>query len=289
MNKLLVGLFALTLGQSATAGNCAERKNIDLSFAASEFIELRINALAGEFFIEAGDSDTISVAAVACSDEIEYLDRIDIDISKDNRILELTVMIPYNDRDWHARYAHVDLTIQVPAELLTMIRDSSGDLEARGITLGRLEDSSGEIRLRNTSGDISLRDSSGDVYIRDHRGNLTLEDSSGDLELSAITGDIWIQRDSSGDIEIDSVSGLVTIDRDSSGDIEIDKIGKSVIVGSDGSGSIRISEVRGSVEIGADGSGNVNVRTVDGDFTVLSKGSGDIRTSDIKGKVRIPN
>ena len=289
MNRIFFGLLALTLGQTATANDCAERKKIDLSFAASQFTELRVNALAGSLYFEAGDSDQITVEGIACTDESKYLDRMDIDVSKDDKVLELTVMIPYNDRDWHARYAHVDLTIMVPPTLVTMIKDSSGDLEARGISIARLEDSSGEIRLRNTSGDISLRDSSGDVYIRDHQGNLTLEDSSGDLELSGVNGDIWIRRDSSGDIEIDSVTGMVTIGRDGSGDIEIDQVGQSVLVDSDGSGSIRINDVRGSVEIGADGSGSVNVKTVDGDFTLLSKGSGGIRTSNIKGKISVPD
>lgn len=287
--KLLIGLLALSLGQQVFANDCSERKNINLTIPVGNFTELRINALAGEFFLEAGDDDQIAVNAVACTDKIEYLNRMKIEVDESDNILELTVIIPYNDKDWHARYAHIDLSIEVPATLVNLIRDSSGDLEAKGVTLAQVEDSSGNIRLRDTKGNLTLRDSSGDVYIREHQGNLTLEDSAGDLEISEVTGDLRIKRDSSGDIEIEAISGLVTIDRDSSGDIEIEQVGQSVNVAADGSGSITIKDVRGSVEIGVDGSGNVAIQTVDGDFTLLSKGSGNIRTSNVKGTISIPN
>lgn len=289
ITTLIVGLLALSIGQTTLARDCEERKHIDLTFPAGDLQQFRVNALAGEFFMEAADSDTISVGGVACTDEIQFLNRMDIDVEQENNILELTVIIPYNDSDWDARYAHIDLKIQVPESLITLIRDSSGDLEVQGVTLAHIEDSSGNIRLRNTKGNLALRDSSGDVFIRKHIGDLVLEDSSGDLEVSEVTGDVRVKRDSSGDIEIEAISGLVTIDRDSSGDIEIEQVGKGVNIAADSSGSIRISDVRGSVEIGADGSGNVTVKTVDGDFTVLSKGSGSIRTSGVKGTVSIPD
>jgi hypothetical protein len=288
MPKFLLILTSLLLSQAILAARCEEQKDINLTFPAASFNELRLNALAGDLHIEAGDVGQIKIEGIACSDEAEALDRMDIDVVENGSILELTVIIPYHERDWDADYAHIDLYLEVPASLVNLVRDSSGDFAAEGVTLARLEDSSGDIRLRNTRGELSLRDSSGDITIRGHAGELSIEDSSGDIDVSDISGSIVVERDSSGDIEIEQVSGLVTILQDSSGDIEIEEVGKSVIVAADGGGSIRIQEVRGSVEIGADGSGNVTVKSIDGDFTVLTKGSGDIRTSAVKGNINIP-
>jgi hypothetical protein len=241
LTHLIAGLFALTLGQAALASYCAEEKTIDLSFPSDQLTELRVNALAGQLYLTPADNNVISVEAIACADKIEFLNRIDVAATTTGSVLELTVIIPYNDSDWHARYANVDVTIEVPSSIINLIQDSSGDLEARGVTISRIDDSSGDIRLRDTKGDLALSDTSGEVYLRQHDGNVTIEDSSGDLDISDVTGDLRIKRDSSGDIEIESVTGLVTIDRDSSGDIEIDQVGKSVNVAADGSGSIRIN------------------------------------------------
>ncbi|MFT4799847.1 MAG: DUF4097 and DUF4098 domain-containing protein YvlB [Candidatus Azotimanducaceae bacterium] len=289
MSKILAFLITAILSQSALAGRCAESKEIRQAIPAGSFNEIRLNALAGNLYIEAGDDDQIVIEGIACSDETEYLDRMRIDIDAKGKILEITVIIPYNDRDWYANYAHIDLTLAVPAAISNLIKDSSGDLEAYGVTLSRIEDSSGDIHLRDTFGNLNLRDSSGDFTVRGHTGNLMLEDSSGDIDVSEVDGEVVVKRDSSGDIEIEQVTGLVTIERDSSGDIEIEQVGQSVTVGSDGGGSIRIRDVRGSVEIGADGSGEVRVRTVEGDFRIVSKGAGDISTSGIKGNISIPD
>ena len=289
MSKILAFLVGVILSQGAFADRCAKSKDIRQTVPAGAFNEIRLNALAGNLYIEAGSDDEIVVEGIACSDKTKYLERMHIDIEPQGDIVEITVIIPYNDRDWHADYAHIDLTLTVPAAITNLIKDSSGDLEANGVTLSRIEDSSGDIRLRNTFGNLSLKDSSGNFSVRGHTGNLQLEDSSGDFDVSEVDGEVVVKRDSSGDIEINQVTGLVTIERDSSGDIEIEQVGQSVTVAADGGGSIRIRDVRGSVEIGADGSGEVRVQTVDGDFRLVSKGSGSINTSDIKGSISIPD
>lgn len=289
MSKILATLIGFTLSHAAFADRCAESREINQTIPAGSFNEIRLNALAGSLYIEAGDDDEVVIEGIACSDETKYLDRMRINTDLQGEILEIAVIIPYNDYDWHADYAHIDLILEVPADIANLIKDSSGNLEVNGITLARIDDSSGDIRLRNTTGDLNLRDSSGYVSVRGHTGNLKFEDSSGDINISEVDGEVIVKRDSSGDIEIEQVTGLVTVERDSSGDIEIEQVGGSVTVTADSSGSIRIRDVRGSVEIGADGSGDVRIRAVDGDFRLLSKGSGDISTSDIKGIISIPD
>jgi len=289
MFKILVVLIGIIVSQTAFAGRCAANKEINQTIPAGPFSEIRLNALAGSLYIEAGDDDEIVIEGIACSDETKYLDRIRIDTNARGEILEINVIIPYNDHDWHAGYARIDLTLEVPAAIANLVKDSSGNLEATGVMLSRIDDSSGDIRLRNTSGNLSLRDSSGYISVRGHKGNLKFEDSSGDIDVSEVDGEVIVKRDSSGHIEIEQVTGLVTVERDSSGDIEIEQVGGSVTITEDSSGGIRIRDVRGSVEIGADGSGDVRVRAVDGDFLLISKGSGDISTSDIKGSISIPD
>lgn len=285
--KWLTCLTALTLSHQVMA-YCSAQKSIEHEIDAEGLTELRINALAGELIIEAADNDQVEVRGNACADRDIYLDRMQVTLEKKDGVAELTVVIPYHERDWHADYAYIDLSIEVPASLSQLIKDSSGDLEADGVKIELVNDSSGDIRLRNTSGELSLRDSAGFISVRDHKGDVEVQDSSGDVDLEAIDGDVTIVRDSSGDIEIDMVSGQVNVERDSSGDIEIDAVGKNVIVGADGSGEIKIRDVKGSVEIGSDGSGDIIVQRIDGDFVLRRKGSGDIRTAKVQGDISIP-
>jgi DUF4097 and DUF4098 domain-containing protein YvlB len=281
-------LSAALLANHGVYAYCSEEKTINHEMPAGDFSEVRLNALAGDLILEGTDSNVIRIEGQACTDRTTYLDRMEIAVEADDKVLELSAIIPYHESDWHADYAYIDITLEVPKQMLLLVKDSSGDLEGYGVRLAQLIDSSGDIRLRETSGNLSLRDSAGYVRIDDHRGNLELEDSSGDLEIENLTGDLTIVRDSSGDIEVETVSGFVTVERDSSGDIEIETVRSDVTIGSDGSGSITIKDVEGSVEIGSDGSGDINVQRVAGNFVLQRKGSGDIRTASIGGNVSIP-
>ncbi len=290
LSKRLATYFAgMSLVASTSAfAFCSEEKTIELNYPAASLTALRVNALAGELVLEGDDRTDVRVVGRACADRKMYLDRMDIHAREEGSILELSAIIPYHEKDWHADYAYIDLTFEVPASLALYVKDSSGDLEGYGIRLKQLEDSSGDIHFRNTSGDLSIRDSSGYISVRNHNGNLELQDSSGDIDVADLVGDLIVIRDSSGDIDVESVTGLVLIERDSSGDIDIQTVGRDVTVGADGSGSIKIRDVRGSVEIGSDGSGDIIVNDVDGGFVLMRKGSGDIRTARIQGNINIP-
>jgi hypothetical protein len=281
-------LSAVLFTSQGVSAYCSEEKTIRHELPSGDFNEIRLNALAGDLILEGTEGDVIRIEGLACTDRTTYLDRMDIRIETDNEALELSAIIPYHESDWHADYAYIDITLEVPKAMLLLVKDSSGDLEGYGVRLEQLIDSSGDIRLRETSGNLSLRDSAGYIRINDHRGNLELEDSSGDLEVENLGGDLTIVRDSSGDIEVETVSGFVTVERDSSGDIDIETVHSDVNIGSDGSGSITIRDVKGSVEIGSDGSGDISVQRIAGNFILHRKGSGDIRTAHVEGNVSIP-
>jgi DUF4097 and DUF4098 domain-containing protein YvlB len=258
------------------------------SFVADEISQLMVNALAGSLEVTGHDVNTVTVNARVCSNKSKYLEQMNIDISETENKLELTVIIPYENSDWDADYAFVDLEVMVPRNLSVKLRDSSGDLVVRDANLNSVNDTSGNIRLEKIHGDLEIKDSSGDIHVRDMSGNLSIQDTSGRIDVRDVIGDVVIPMDSSGDIDIDTVTGLVTIKVDSSGSIRIENVTRDVTVHSDSSGDIRISSIQGSVKIGDDGSGNVRITKVDGDFTLGVKGSGNISTSGIKGKIDIP-
>lgn len=277
----------LTAATSATAA-CRHEKEFNHVFPADAFKSTTIRALAGRLDVESNNDGKVVFRGVACADEEEYLERISLDIQDSVDNLELTVVIPYRERDFDAEYAFMDVEITLPRDLPIAIFDSSGDIYVDDVSVTSIDDSSGNIYVSRGRTDLSVEDSSGDVDIRELGGNMTIVDSSGDITIRDVKGEVMIPRDSSGDIEVDQVTGMVTVERDSSGEIEIENVGREVIVGSDGSGSIDISHVKGNVSIGSDGSGRVRVSNVSGDFELNRKGSGDIRVRDVEGKVTTP-
>ena len=281
-------LAVITMSIPAIAEQCEVSKRIHEEFPASAISTLKINALAGYLEISATESGNISFSGRACSDEPEWLERMSLDIERDDDVLILTVMIPYDDQDFDARYAHMDIDITLPADLVIEVKDSSGDIFISNVSASRIDDSSGNIRVSQNLVPINIRDSSGKIDVRDLRGDLEISDSSGDIEIREVYGSVRIPRDSSGDIDIETVTGIVDIERDGSGDIDISDISADVSIGSDGSGSIKINSVQGGVFIGSDGSGMINITNISGNLLVQAKGSGDVRTRGIEGEISLP-
>lgn len=281
----LILLAAASHGASAA---CSHSKTIRHSFPAGTFESTVVNALAGRLDVIGTTGDTIEFEGRACTDREEYLDRMELDIEDSGDVLELTVMIPYDDRDFDARYAHMDVEVRLPKSMAVALRDSSGDILVRGATVTSIDDSSGNIRVTGSTGALAIDDSSGNIDLRDIDGTITIRDSSGSISIRGALADVEIPRDSSGDIDIEQVTGNVHIARDSSGDIDIDEVKGRVAIDTDSSGDIEISNVGGGVEIGSDGSGRVRIDDIGGDFALLAKGSGDIRVRGVEGRVTTP-
>ena len=73
-------LIASSLMMANVAAACRHSKDISQVFPASEFTAVQMNALAGRLDVEASSSDDITIDIRACSDEIEYLDRMSLDV-----------------------------------------------------------------------------------------------------------------------------------------------------------------------------------------------------------------
>jgi len=287
--RQILGLFVLLgIACNASAFGCKHSKEINFSRSADDYTLVEVKALAGKLDVIGADTSEISVEGEVCSDEQTYVDQMDIIAEETGGSLILTAIIPYDNDDWYANYAHIDITVTLPHAMLLQLRDSSGDISVYEASVVSIDDSSGDIRVNDNATALELNDSSGDIDIRGNAGNLTISDSSGKIDIRDVEGNVIIPRDSSGDVEIDTVSGSVTIERDGSGGIDIENVQKWVTIDSDGSGDIEINSVEGDVEIGSDGSGTVSVSRVTGNFTVLSKGSGNIRSREIGGHISIP-
>ena len=290
MKKLILVLALITAGISAPsfAEQCAAGKTIDEEYPSAGISMLKINALAGYLEISATESTEVSFTGHACSDEDEWLNRITLDVERQGETLILTVMIPYDDDDFDARYAYMDVDLALPANIPLEVKDSSGDITIDDVSATRVDDSSGNIRIYHNQSSLKVRDSSGDILVRDLKGDVEVSDSSGDIDIRQIVGSVQIPRDSSGGIDIETVTGEVTIGSDGSGNIEISDVDADVEVGSDGAGSIKIRDVKGGVLIGSDGSGGVTVTNISGDLLIIAKGSGDVQTRGVEGEISLP-
>lgn len=289
MPVILIALLLAILPRALLADSCKFQRTLDRELDASPIARLRVDAAAGELRARGADPDKVTAHALLCSDSETVLARMDVEAKVNGTEGLIVTRIPdSNGRPWNGAYATIDLSIRLPSGLPLTVRDSSGDIDLRDVTVTSIEDSSGEIELAGSRGTLRIEDSSGEITVRDHQGDITLSDSSGDIRLEQIQGKIHIERDSSGRIDIADVTGDVAIDQDSSGDIDIDHVEGGVDLGRDGSGDISINRVRDSIRIGSDGSGDVRVADVGGDLIVEMKGDGRIRPTRVAGKVDTP-
>ena len=284
--KHLTTLLLLLISSSVNAFLCSETKIIEHTFAADDYSEVELKALAGELEVSCTDDSEIYFRGEVCTDNTHHLDMIDVDLIKKDGKLTIVAIIPYHQDDFDPSYASMDIELRLPKTLPVHLRDSSGDMQVENASVRSINDSSGDIRVLNGMSELSLRDSSGNMLVRGLIGNVIVSDSSGDIDLRRITGDVNIDGDSSGNIDVKDVHGSVTVNRDSSGDIE--SVTEDVLIGSDGSGDITIEEVSGGVRIEADGSGGIEVGRVVGNYFVGNKGSGEINTFDIDGEIDTP-
>lgn len=251
--SLLLACFAATGAQALD--NCKFQRQIEESLDVSDSRELAVTAAAGDLEITGVDGlDEVRIRATVCASEEEW--------AQDSRVesaggvqAEVATVMPEIDWDLFRtgrQYLYMDLDLEVPADLLLRIRDSSGDIDVRGVA------------------GASIKDSSGDIEIEDVLGDLVLEDSSGDINIDGVDGNVTVEADSSGDIYGDDIQGSVLVARDSSGDI-------------------RFKQVRDDFVVERDSSGDIAARSIGGDFKVLKDGSGEIYSENVDGAVHLPD
>ena len=232
-----------TLPACADCNHQAER-SLSEDLVGIERVELV--AKAGDLEIEAGGS-TLEASGTACASKARLLEEIQLVAERSGSTLRVEVETP-DTSGWNQQ-ARLDLRVSLPATMSLEVTDGSGDIEARGVTISRLKDGSGDSRLTETRGDLRLSDGSGDVTLRGHQGSVELKDGSGDLRLRDVAGSVLITSDGSGGIDIETVEGDVEVRSDGSGDIDVETVSGDLRVGSAGSGDVRHRGVAGNVDV----------------------------------------
>ena len=220
--KTIALLCALLASTSLQAWNCKFEKNIDQTLDLSGSETLSVLAAAGDLEITGVDKgNEASIKGRVCVSEEEWLDESQVE-THGGTAAEIVVELPDVGDGWSltgSRYAYLDLRLEVPAGVALDVKDSSGDVEIKGVGELRVKDSSGDIEIENTTASATVQDSSGDIVFRDIGGDVTIEsDSSGDIRGKGIAGSVLVLSDSSGDIRFSNVGEDFVVERDSSGD-----------------------------------------------------------------------
>lgn len=241
--------------EPSRSGRCAYEVERRVSLSASAAEWLRLSAGSGELTVEGRDgSGQVQAVGRACASDESYLE--DLTLTLERRGDDVVLVANYPDRDgrgsWRGNdYARIDLAVEVPRGMAVDLEDSSGGLEVSGTGELRIDDSSGEIRVREVEGPVWIDDSSGGIDVRDVGGDVEVDDGSGGVELTDVRGSVRV-RDGSGEIDVAGVEGDVVVADDGSGSIDVRDVRGDFSVRSDGSGGIRYSGIGGSVDIPAD-------------------------------------
>ena len=238
------------------ASDCEYEEMIDQTLDLSGSEELSVMAAAGDLRITGLKGGEVAlIKGRICVSEEEWLEESGVETSGGKQA-EIVVQLPDTDDggSWSGNnYAYLDLELEVPEHIQLNVKDSSGDLEMKGVGPVTVQDSSGDLDMSLVSGSVSIRDSSGEIELSDIAGDVTIEsDSSGGIFGKGIEGTVLVENDSSGDIDFRDVGEDFVVESDSSGDISADRVGGNFHVQRDGSGSISATNVEGEVTIPAD-------------------------------------
>ncbi|ESP91556.1 hypothetical protein [Pseudoalteromonas luteoviolacea] len=182
-----------------------------LSLPVADLDRLKIDAGSGKLTVIGEETDKISVKADIYQSQAstDYC----FELIKQKNIALLTA------NTCHRAYNHtlLHLTITVPSELLTEIKDRSGAIIIENASVSRIEDGSGSIRISNNLLSVEIEDGSGNINIHGVHGAIAIGDGSGKVVVEQVDGDVSIE-DGSGKIVVKNVSGKVVID-DGSGSV----------------------------------------------------------------------
>jgi len=231
MKLLLVPALALAAALSARAQDHAAPRNATVDARGASVV--RVRAASGLLRVEGrAGLDEVRVRGTARTARERNLEDIGLRAERSGDAVEVEAEMPkrmgigyWNDR--------LDLVIEVPEGMRVEVEDGSGDAEISNVGTLRLEDGSGNVRVRGVRGDMTVSDGSGGIDVRDISGRLTIED------------------DGSGEIVAEDVGGTVHVRRDGSGRIRVSSVGGDFIVDQDGSGGVDSHDVRGQVRIPA--------------------------------------
>ena len=269
---MLAATFALPVAaQAQERGQCRHASPQTLALDLEGVRTVRFEIGANKLRIDGAASPDATLRGRACASSAGLLERLVLDQSKSGDTLTVRLRRDTSGSiGWFANnYAYLDLTGQVPANVLVQAIVGSGDAWVTGVAAASADVGSGDAELRRIAGRVTAKVGSGDITI----------DDAGELKALSI---------GSGDVEARGIRGPVEIGSVGSGDFSLEGAAGDVRIGSLGSGDIDLRDVTGNVSVDSIGSGDLDVREVSGNLAVESKGSGDVSARDVRGTVTIP-
>lgn len=169
--------------------------------------------------------------------------------------------------------------------------DRSLDVDAKGLTLLKLDTGAGDLIVEGVPGLATIevrgkacasnKDALAGIQFAQQREGSTSTVGTVIPDESNNSWSLFGDHYSYLDVHVRMPAGLKLDLRDSSGDLEVSGLTDGLDL-KDSSGDILLHDLAGAVNV-TDTSGDINVRHIAGDFTVISDSSGDINVDDVKG------
>ncbi|MBQ4811210.1 hypothetical protein J8M20_07675 [Pseudoalteromonas luteoviolacea] len=210
-------------------------KSSVVSLPVEDVKRFKIDAGAGSLSIIGTDTDEIQVKADIYQSEgsSDYC----LGLEENSGFAELKANVCHTG----ANYTLVHLSITLPSELLTDIKDGSGSIKAHDVSIGSIDDESGSIALHGNLTALQIEDGSGKIEVLGNKGKVLIEDGSGKIYVENVEGDVKV-KDGSGNVVIENVSGKVAV-QDGSGNITVRGADAFRLLG-DGSGNVKLYDVK---------------------------------------------
>ncbi|MEZ0470228.1 DUF4097 family beta strand repeat-containing protein [Luteimonas salinilitoris] len=267
----LLACLLLPLAAAAQDGRCkeSEPRELQLDLAGVKTVMFEVGP--HKLRLDATDAPDATLRGHACAASAGRLSQLQIEQEKTGD--RLLVRLRREDNllgfSFGSNYAYLDLSGQIPGDVLVQLKVGSGDAWLAGAAAMSADVGSGDVEAKRIRGLATAKVGSGDIAF----------DDVGALEVLSI---------GSGDVEARNVRGAVEVGGIGSGDFGLDGARGDVAIDSIGSGDADLRDIDGNVTIGSIGSGDVDAGDIRGDLTVRSKGSGSVEHSGVTGTVEIP-
>jgi len=272
---LLATLIAVSLAlpfaaQAEDSPQCRHSQPRDLALQLDGVRTVRFEIGNSRLRVEGAARPDATLRGRACASTEAMLASLVLEQQRSGETLTVTARRTSNSTGWMGnQYAYMDLSGQVPANVLVQTVVGSGDAWVTGVSAASADVGSGDAELKRIEGRATAKVGSGDITV----------DEAGELKVLSI---------GSGDVEARGIRGAVEVGSVGSGDFKLEGAGGDVRIGSVGSGDIDLRDVQGSVHVGSIGSGDVDARGIGGDLEVAAKGSGEVSHRDVRGTVSVP-
>jgi hypothetical protein len=246
LRSLLAAAAALALAACDDVlglDRCDGSETITSSVSAVGVTRMVVTSAAGELrLLGRPDVRDVRLTGTACAARESDLDGVVLRIDRSGDVIYVDVELDADD-------TRLDLTIDLPDDLVVDVEHHRGYFEARRVGPLLLTHGDGDLFVDDVAGDVDVYDEGGDVEIRRVLGDVHLSDGSGSALIDDVRGFVDVDRKRSGDLWLRGVTGSVLVRDDGAGDITADGIGGDLTVARDRGGRVRYSAVRGRVTL----------------------------------------